>query len=154
MWCAFFRILILYLLGLHDPDPQLFIRIWIQTLHSIGKKIRTTWFLLCDFVTSLSFNGDVNVPRTVAKSQQSWVRSQNPPTQWNLRGGRWSSVEYSTWKKNPKILLLNVPNKLREKTYLLANFLKNGPIRLWLHTVPCSTYGISLVNLKMCQFIS
>ncbi len=28
--------------------------------------------------------------------QQYWVRSQHPLTQWNLRGGRWSSVEYST----------------------------------------------------------
>ncbi len=39
------------------------------------------------------------------KSQQYWVRYQHPPTQWNLRGGRWSSVEYSTYKgkkKNPK----------------------------------------------------
>ncbi len=36
------------------------------------------------------------------KSQQSWARSQHPPTQWNLRGGRWSSVENST-KKIPKI---------------------------------------------------
>ncbi len=37
------------------------------------------------------------------QSQQSWVRSQDPPTQWNLRGGRRSSVEYSTQKKkNPK----------------------------------------------------
>ncbi len=26
------------------------------------------------------------------KSQQFWVRHQHPPTQWNLRGGRWSSV--------------------------------------------------------------
>ncbi len=33
------------------------------------------------------------------KLQQSWVRSQHPPTQWNLRGGRCSSVEYSTEKK-------------------------------------------------------
>jgi hypothetical protein len=33
------------------------------------------------------------------KSQKSWVRSQHPPTQWNLMGSRWSSVEYSTWKK-------------------------------------------------------
>jgi hypothetical protein len=30
------------------------------------------------------------------KSQQSWIRSQHPPTQWNLGGGRWSSAEYST----------------------------------------------------------
>jgi hypothetical protein len=27
---------------------------------------------------------------------------QHPPTQWNLRGGRLSSVEYSIWKTNPK----------------------------------------------------
>ncbi len=26
---------------------------------------------------------------SMPKSQQSWVRSQHPPTQWNLRGGRW-----------------------------------------------------------------
>ncbi len=34
------------------------------------------------------------------------VRSQHPPTQWNLRGGRWNSVEYHTWKEN--ILPLNI----------------------------------------------
>ncbi len=34
--------------------------------------------------------------------QWSWVRSQHPSAQWNLRGGRWSSVEYSM-KKNHKI---------------------------------------------------
>ncbi len=27
---------------------------------------------------------------------QYWVQSQHPQTQWNLRGGKWSSVEYST----------------------------------------------------------
>ncbi len=30
------------------------------------------------------------------KSQRSWDQSQHRPTQWNLRGGRWSSVEWST----------------------------------------------------------
>ncbi len=30
-------------------------------------------------------------------------RSQHPPTQWNLRGGRWSSVEYRTLNKSKKI---------------------------------------------------
>ncbi len=34
--------------------------------------------------------------------QRSWVRSQHPSAQWNLRGGRWSSVEYSTKKNPPK----------------------------------------------------
>ncbi len=31
----------------------------------------------------------------------SWVRSQHPSAQWNLRSGRWNSVEYSM-KKNYK----------------------------------------------------
>ncbi len=39
----------------------------------------------------------------LCKSQQSWVRSQHPPTQWNLRGGRRSSVEYST-----KVILISI----------------------------------------------
>ncbi len=30
--------------------------------------------------------------------QRSWFRSQHPSAQWNLRGGRWSSAEYSTKK--------------------------------------------------------
>ncbi len=30
--------------------------------------------------------------------KRSWVRSQHSSAQWNLRGGRWSSVEYSTKK--------------------------------------------------------
>ncbi len=38
--------------------------------------------------------------------QRSWVRSQHPSAQWNLRGGRWSSAEYST--KNKK----NSPQKI------------------------------------------
>jgi hypothetical protein len=48
-------------------------------------------------------------------SQQSWVRSQHPPTKWNLRGGRWSSVEYSTYVENnyEKIPLLEM---LRDPT--------------------------------------
>ena len=37
--------------------------------------------------------------------QQFRVRSQHLPTQWNLRGGRWNSVEYNTEKeKLPKNL--------------------------------------------------
>jgi hypothetical protein len=36
--------------------------------------------------------------------QRSWVRSQHSSAQWNLRGGRWSSAEYSM-KKNEKIPL-------------------------------------------------
>jgi hypothetical protein len=37
------------------------------------------------------------------KLQRSWVRSQHPSAQWNLRGGRWSSAEYCM-KKNKKSL--------------------------------------------------
>ncbi len=30
----------------------------------------------------------------ITKSQQSWIRSQHPPThKWNMRGGRWNCVE-------------------------------------------------------------
>jgi len=35
--------------------------------------------------------------------QRPWVQIRHLPTQWNLRGGRWSSSEYckrNTWKKN------------------------------------------------------
>jgi hypothetical protein len=37
------------------------------------------------------------------KSQLFWARSQHPPTQWNLRGGTRSIVEYSSLKKSPFI---------------------------------------------------
>ncbi len=42
------------------------------------------------------------------KLQRSWVRSQHPSAQWNLRGCRWSSAEYCTNKKKkipPKNIL-------------------------------------------------
>jgi hypothetical protein len=42
------------------------------------------------------------------------VRSQHPPTQWNLRGGRWNSVEYTTLKNQKKTFKQNV--------FLLFNF--------------------------------
>ncbi len=34
-----------------------------------------------------------NLTGTATKTQQSCVQSQYPPTQWNQRDGRWSSVE-------------------------------------------------------------
>ncbi len=40
----------------------------------------------------------------MTKSQQSWVRSQHPPTQRNLRCSRWISVEYSKLKKKSPCL--------------------------------------------------
>ncbi len=48
--------------------------------------------------------------------QQSWVQSQHPSAQWNLRGGRWSSAEYSTRKKLNK----------SPKKYLKKNFVRDG----------------------------
>ncbi len=41
--------------------------------------------------------------------QRSWVRSQHPSAQWNLRGGRWSSAEYCMNKKK------KIPQKIFEK---------------------------------------
>jgi hypothetical protein len=35
--------------------------------------------------------------------QRSWVRSQHPSAQWNLRGGRRNSVEYSTKTLSPVV---------------------------------------------------
>ncbi len=40
--------------------------------------------------------------------QRSWVRSQHPSAQWNLRGGRWSSAEFCTEKKTEKKRLIYV----------------------------------------------
>ncbi len=42
--------------------------------------------------------------------QVSWVRSQHPSAQWNLRGGRWSSVELVR-KKYKKIPPKNIKKK-------------------------------------------
>jgi len=48
------------------------------------------------------------------KLQRSWVRSQHPSAQWNLRGGRWSSAEYCKNKKK-KIPPKNI---LKKKIFL------------------------------------
>jgi hypothetical protein len=50
------------------------------------------------------------------KLQRSWVRSQHPSAQWNLRGGRWSSAEYCTNKKKK-----NPPKKCIEKKIISRN---------------------------------
>jgi hypothetical protein len=45
------------------------------------------------------------------KSKHSWVRSQHPQTQWNLRGGRRSSVKIMyIIRKNPKNPPYNILN--------------------------------------------
>jgi len=54
---------------------------------------------------------------SMPKSQQFWVRSQHPPTQWNLRGRKGSSVES---QKIPSLVIT------LHNTYLLKNH-KNHP---------------------------
>jgi hypothetical protein len=56
------------------------------------------------------------------KLQQSWVRSQHPPTQWKLRGGRWSSGE----------TMLNTVNRKK---------FKNPPLRFCQPTYICGLVG-------------
>ncbi len=51
---------------------------------------------------------------TSCNGKRSWVRSQHPPAQWNLRGSRWSSAEYSM-KKNPPPQKKNNCMKLKKK---------------------------------------
>ncbi len=41
------------------------------------------------------------------KSQQSWVRSQHPPTQWNL-GAADEAVLNTVHEKNPPVILFVV----------------------------------------------
>ncbi len=62
---------------------------------------------------------------------RSWVRSQHPSAQWNLRGGRWSSAEYCTNKKREKNPPKNNKIKfslLRKKTFPLLLDHKSGTI--------------------------
>ncbi len=60
--------------------------------------------------------------------QRSWVWSQHPLAQWNLRGGRWSSVEYRTKKKSPQ--------KIFKKINSLLNVLFKGWSTFWWHSPP------------------
>ncbi len=45
--------------------------------------------------------------------QRSWVRTQHPSAQWNLRGGRWCSVKYSRKKKIPSPPQKKLPSWIR-----------------------------------------
>jgi hypothetical protein len=50
------------------------------------------------------------------KSQQSWVRSQHPPTQWNLRGARYAVLNKVHNLKNPKIPLFILVTHKEERS--------------------------------------
>jgi hypothetical protein len=55
------------------------------------------------------------------KLQRSWVRSQHPSAQWNLRGGRWSSAEYCKgfwYKKTVDKCVIFVLNMTRIRFHL------------------------------------
>jgi hypothetical protein len=64
--------------------------------------------------------------------QRSWVRSQHPSAQWNLRGGRWSSAEYCTAKKKKKS-----PQKILKKKTLT-----NHHIHLCLFKLGCDVHAL------------
>jgi hypothetical protein len=46
----------------------------------------------CTVIYSMAKSLCLRVSLPMLKSQQSWIRSQNPLKQWNLMGGRWNSV--------------------------------------------------------------
>jgi hypothetical protein len=69
------------------------------------------------------------------KSQQSWVLSQYPPTQWNLRGGADEySVKYSTVHRRKKF----------KKKSLLTSFILSEMVQLLIAIVLVSTMVASL----------
>ncbi len=68
--------------------------------------------------------------------QRSWVRSQHPSAQWNLRGGRWSSAEYSMrkkFKKSPKKKKKKINSTVNAETkkYLYLKP-KNSELSNWM----------------------
>ncbi len=81
------------------PDPQ----------HCVSSEFTNRLLLIdveiCDEIQLSGYS--VWLP--MHQLQRSRVRSQHPSAQWNLRGGIWSSAEYSTKKKfkksPPKIFL-------------------------------------------------
>ncbi len=60
--------------------------------------------------------------------QRSWVRSQHPSAQWNLRGGRWSSVDYTVVRKKNK----KSPPPKKKRNHL-TGYIAKFPTRNYLH---------------------
>jgi hypothetical protein len=85
------------------------------------------------------------------KAQQSWVRSKHPPTQWNLRGGRWISVEY-TDKKEKKIFLINkeIQSGAVAKSYKRKGFHIFGEM---LNYLPIYEEAVSHIWLCNCSIL-
>jgi hypothetical protein len=60
------------------------------------------------------------------RSQLSWIRSQHPPTQWNLRGGRKGSTYIKKSKKSPSLILAVIDcNSRQEMDELMLVFALN-----------------------------
>ncbi len=68
--------------------------------------------------------------------QRSWVRSQHPSAQWNLRGGRRSSAENRTKEKEK-----NPPKNILKKIITLQN------IPCCLKEIFADIYGFVLLNI-------
>jgi len=75
--------------------------------------------------------------------QRSWVRSQHLSAQWNLRGSRWSSAEYST-KKYPSL----------ETVHLYLNFNHLSPENTFhsLYIYTCTSIIVT-VYVRICPDI-
>ncbi len=90
--------------------------------------------------------------------QRSWVRSQHPSAQWNLRGGRWSSAEYSMKKikKSPPTSALGEFNLPGQECFCLRRVLllsgakgsRNPEI---VH--PCFIRYLHLMFVNICNFL-
>ncbi len=121
----------------------LFMHIWTYSKYS------DDIYSVCGWLERLTANA--------TKSQQPWVQSQHPPTQWNLRVGRWSSV----WIDNLKNKIKIPPEKLKKKIasfnqFRICYFLNHNPLVLvhygvgW--PVPNRTWDSLTDHLYRCIF--
>ncbi len=91
---------------------------------------------------------------SMPKSQQSWVRSQHPPTQWNLRGAADEAVLNTVHRKKKKENPKNPPVKSSYYSVFNSRTLYLG----WVTTISCCsgcTYDLySLVHNVLDACIS